>query len=37
LVFLLDYLLYCGFLFQEKLIHFFEGTTFPKMMGTTTC
>lgn len=24
IVFLLDYLLYCGFLFQDKLIHFFE-------------
>ena len=33
LAFLLDYLLYCGFLFQDKLIHFFEGTPFVQRMG----
>ena len=34
--FLLDYLLYCGFLFQDKLIHFFEGTPLFRRMGNMT-
>jgi hypothetical protein len=34
--FLLDYLLYCGFLFQDKLIHIFEGTPSFRMRGHRT-
>ncbi len=34
--FLIDYLLYCGFYFQEKLSHIFDGRTYFRMADSKT-